>query len=313
MSTTTITANAAATAGRAINMHRVRLVLGYALACGLLAALAAYGADYYLLPNGERPFSEKHLLLKPSGVIGLKLGFLGVACFSGIFLYAVRKRWPWLQRFGLTRHWLDNHVLLGLAAPVVIAFHAAFKFHGFAGIAFWIMLAVAISGIVGRYLYGQIPRSLSAAELSRRELQEMQEQLAAQLRQQDLLPAADLAALHRLPSEEQLGRLPALVALPWMMFLDAARVAHIAAMRRHVLGPRRSLRTLGGLLPSGHRELEEAIGVARAEASLAKRILFLDRVRQVFHLWHVVHKPFSYSFAVLAAIHVVVVMLLGFH
>jgi len=45
---------------------------------------------------------------------------------------------------------------------------------------------------------------------------------------------------------------------------------------------------------------------------LAKQVLFLSRTQQVFHLWHVVHRPFSYSFVVLALIHIVVVMWLGF-
>jgi type IV secretory pathway VirB2 component (pilin) len=32
----------------------------------------------------------------------------------------------------------------------------------------------------------------------------------------------------------------------------------------------------------------------------------------VFHLWHVVHKPFSYTFAVLAMIHIGLVMMMGY-
>ncbi|MCP6726220.1 hypothetical protein NL526_29605, partial [Klebsiella pneumoniae] len=76
----------------------------------------------------------------------------------------------WLNRLGSARHWLDFHVILGLTAPVIIAFHASFKFHGIAGVAFWIMLSVAVSGVVGRYVYAQIPRSLSSAELSLKEL-----------------------------------------------------------------------------------------------------------------------------------------------
>ena len=35
-----------------------------------------------------------------------------------------------------------------------------------------------------------------------------------------------------------------------------------------------------------------------------KRVLFLSRSQKVFHLWHVVHKPFSYAFAVLALLHI---------
>ena len=113
--------------------------------------------------------------------------------FLAIFLYPLRKRWLWLSRQGSSRHWLDIHVLLGLSAPFIIAFHASFKFRGFAGMAFWFMLAVALSGIFGRYLYAQIPRSLSTAELSLRELQDMQFQLAEKLQHQELLAEGRLA------------------------------------------------------------------------------------------------------------------------
>ncbi len=43
--------------------------------------------------------------------------------------------------------------------------------------AFWIMTAVTLSGFIGRYLYSQIPRSLNAAELSIKEIQEMEVKL----------------------------------------------------------------------------------------------------------------------------------------
>ena len=59
------------------------------------------------------------------------------------------------------------------------------------------------------------------------------------------------------------------------------------------------LQTLAGFLPTRNRELEKAIRAAAEEAALSKRILFLSRSQKVFHLWHVVHKPFSYAFAVL--------------
>jgi len=292
--------------------HRIRLFTGYVLAVALIVALAVYGFSYYTLSSADRPFSPKHALLKPSGVIGLKLGFLGLGMFLAIFLYPLRKRWAWLSRQGSARHWLDIHVLLGLAAPFVIAFHSSFKFAGFAGMAFWIMLAVSLSGIVGRYLYAQIPRSLNAAEISMKELQEIQAGLAQRLTQQELLPQADLHSLLRLPARQQVERLPMFVALVYMMVLDIVRVFRIAGLRRHALPLSRKMTTLAGFLPTRYLDLEKAIHLAREEASTAKRVLFLSRSQQVFHLWHVVHKPFSYSFAVLALIHIVVVFMMGY-
>ncbi len=292
--------------------HRIRLFALYGVAIALIAGLSAYGFNYYTLSASERPFSPKHVLLRPSGSIGLKLGFLGFLIFLGIFLYPLRKAWPWLGQQGSARHWLDIHVLLGLTAPFIIAFHSSFKFRGFAGIAFWIMVAVSLSGVIGRYLYSQIPRRVNAAELSMKELQEFQEKLAHQLDQQDLLPQADVRSLLKLPSQEKVDRMFMLFALVYMMLLDVARTFRIAKLRRHALGFGEQLATLAGFLPTRNRDLEKAIGMAREEAATAKRVLFLKRSQQVFHLWHVVHKPFSYTFALLAVIHIVVVMMMGY-
>ena len=292
--------------------HRLRLFAGYAIAIALIVGIAAYGFDYYTASVDDRPFMAKHALLRPSGRVGVKLGILGFAMFLVIFLYPLRKYWTWLGRQGVARHWLDFHVLLGLSAPFVIALHASFKFHGFAGIAFWIMLAVSLSGVVGRYLYSQIPRRVNAAELSRKELQELQEKMTQQLEQQNFLQAANLRSALRLPSQETVDKLPIPLALVYMLLLDLARPFRIARLRNGALRGTEHLTTLGGMLPTRHREMERAIAVAREEASLSKRILFLSRTEQVFHLWHVVHKPFSYTFAILALVHISVVLMMGF-
>ncbi|HZQ23950.1 MAG TPA: hypothetical protein VFA89_14255 [Terriglobales bacterium] len=292
--------------------HRRRVLAAYLLFATLILGLAVHGFDYYTLSAADRPFSPKHVALRPSGAVGLKLGFLGLGMFLVIFLYPLRKRWAWLLRQGSAKHWLDFHVVLGIAAPFVIAFHASFKFRGFAGMAFWIMVSVSLSGIIGRYLYSQIPRSLSAAEISLKELQDARQQLATQLAKQHSLPGADLKALLRLPTAEQVKRWPAVYALIYMLGLDLLRPFQIAKLRRHALTFAESIRSFGGMVKTGNLELEAAIATARDEAALAKRILFLSRSQQVFHLWHVVHKPFSYSFALLAIIHIVVVMMMGY-
>ncbi len=293
-------------------VHRFILIGGYVIAICFLLALAIYGWDYYTLDLAQRPFSDKHHFLKPSGVIGLKLGFLGLGVFFAIFLYPLRKHWPWLMRQGSTRHWLDIHVLLGLTAPFIIAFHASFKFQGFAGVAFWIMAAVSASGVVGRYLYSQIPRRVNAAELSRKEIQELQAQMAAELADQHLLPQAGLRQMLHLPSQQTVDRLPIVIAIIYMMLLDVGRVFRVAKLRRHALHGGQYLTTFFGLFPTRNHALERAIATAREEAALSKRILFLSRSEKVFHLWHVVHKPFSYTFAVLAFIHIAVVMMMGY-
>jgi hypothetical protein len=260
----------------------------------------------------QRPYSPKHILLKPSGRIGLNLGLLGLGMFLTIFLYPLRKRWPWLSRQGSTRRWLDFHVLLGLSAPFVIALHSSFKFQGFAGMAFWIMTTVALSGVVGRYLYSQIPRRVTAAELSLKELRDLQEKHTAELAAQRMVSESDLQAVFRGPTEAEVARMPIVAVLAKMVMLDIARPFRIARLRRRTLSAVPCLLCLGGLFRTSNVELENVVEIAREQASLSKRMAFLSRAQQVFHLWHVVHKPFSYSFAVLALVHISVVWLLGF-
>ena len=63
---------------------------------------------------------------------------------------------------------------------------------------------------------------------------------------------------------------------------------------------------------TSHPDLERAVAVAREEAAIAKRVLFLSCSQKVFHLWHVVHRPFSYTFALLAIVHIVLVVMMGY-
>ena len=311
MSTLASVMNYAAAQKAAERGHRRRLKVAATVAIASVAALAVYGWDYYLLGAAERPFSPKHELLKPSGAIAIKLGMVGVALFVTIFLYPLRKRVKWLGRIGSGKHWLDFHVIAGLTAPVIIAFHASFKFRGIAGVAFWIMLSVAISGVIGRYVYAQIPRSLSSAEASLGELADAEAALASSLAAQHLFSAQELEPILRIPAPEQVRAVPLLRAVLLMFTLDVTRPFHVARLRMRVLRWRSAL-YMAGLVRTPHKELERAIDLARTKALLSKRIAFLSRSQQIFHLWHVVHRPFSYSFAVLALIHIAVVIALGY-
>jgi hypothetical protein len=292
--------------------HRIRLRALYWIAIAIVLAVFVYGFDYYMLAAPDRPFSPKHQFLKPSGPVGLFLGFFAVALFFGLFLYPVRKAWSWLNKLGNSKHWLDIHILMGLTAPFLILLHCTMKFRGIAGMGFWFMFAVSLSGVVGRYLYTQIPRSLNAAELSRKEQEELRSKLAQQLSVQRLLPENDLRNLLRLPSAESIKKLSLGGAIVYMMLLDLALMSRVARLRRRALHGAEYLTTLGGMLRTGHDDLERAIGTAREEASLSKRILFLAHAQRIFHLWHVVHKPFSYTFVILALLHIGVQFMLGY-
>jgi len=282
------------------------------LALSVVLVIAGYGYDYYLLGAAERPFSPKHDILRPSGTIGIRLGMLGVLMFFLIYLYPLRKKWGWLGRQGNSRHWLDFHIVLGTTAPIIIAFHSSFKFGNIAGMAFWSMLMVTLSGFIGRYLYSQIPRNLNAAELSMREIQEREAALRKELAEQRETFGFAVDALYQLPSAAQVAKTPAIASLISMVLIDFRRPFRTSWVRLRNAGFGAWLFSLFGLFPTGDRGLERAIRIAKTEAKLSKSIAFLSRTQRIFQLWHVIHRPFSYAFAILAIIHIGLALFMGY-
>src|SRR5215472_56791 len=292
--------------------HRTRLFLAWMLALAVVLVIGGYGYNYYLLSAAQRPFSPKHELLRPSGTIGIKLGMLGVLMFFLIYLYPLRKKWGWLGRQGNSRHWLDFHIVLGTTAPIIIAFHSSFKFGNIAGMAFWSMLMVTMSGFIGRYLYAQIPRNLNAAELSIKEIREKEAALKKELADQRATFGFAVDALYELPSASEVAKTPAVASLISMVLIDFRRPFRTSWIRLRQAGFAAWLFSLFGFLPTRNPGLERALRIAKTEAKLSKSIAFLSRTQRIFQLWHVIHRPFSYAFAILAIIHITLALYMGY-
>jgi hypothetical protein len=175
------------------------------------------------------------------------------------------------------------------------------------------MVIVALSGVVGRYIYAQIPRSLNSAELSLQEAQEISARLASQLKGLGILSERDIARLLQLPDVRQAASMSLLSALWQMMLLDVKFPFRVWRLRQKMIWSHGRWWSLVGVGRTRNAQLERAIATAREQAVLTKKILFLSKSNRMFHLWHVIHRPFSYSFAVLAAIHVTLMLMLGYY
>ncbi len=140
------------------------------------------GLDYYLTPLQERPRHMDYAILKPGGDIGHGLGIIGSCMMMIMLLYSVRKRKRIFNKLGPISHWLDVHIYFGIFGPLFIILHSSFKVGGLVAISFYSMLAVALSGILGRYLYMQIPRNIRGHELSLKESELLNNQLTEQLK-----------------------------------------------------------------------------------------------------------------------------------
>ena len=173
-------------------------------------------------------------------------------------------------------------------------------------------MVVTLSGFVGRYLYSQIPRGLSAAELTKKELDEKEEAMQKELEEQKRTFGFSVDALYHLPTPQRVASSSMVEALLSMFMLDFKRPFQASLVRLQTAGFGPWLFSFCGLRPTDDQKLERAIRVAGTQAALSKRILFLSRTQQVFNLWHVVHRPFSYAFAILALIHIGIVLYMGY-
>ena len=54
------------------------------------------------------------------------------------------------------------------------------------------------------------------------------------------------------------------------------------------------------------------LATAKARVLLGRRILFHNRIRELFHYWHVIHKPFAFLMLIIMVVHVGVTVALGY-
>lgn len=125
------------------------------------------GSVYYSLPLEERFYHEFHETFKASGILGHGLGIVGTIMIAfGVFLYIGAKKYGWLTKLVRLKYLLEFHIYLCTLGPILVLFHTTFKFGGIVSIAFWSMVIVVLSGVVGRFLYIRLPRDWQGRELT---------------------------------------------------------------------------------------------------------------------------------------------------
>ena len=270
----------------------------------LLAGLGLwwYGGDYYTLPLDQRPDAPLHQVLDPTGSLGHPLGMLGTAMLLGILVYSLRKNLRFLQRVGTLRQWLSVHIFFGLMGPLLVTFHTGFKVEGLVAIAYWSMMVAMLSGIFGRYIYIQIPRTATGDRASLDSLQEEQVQLEAQLRQQLAGEPQLYDQIQALLLTGREGELQGWIALVQVASQDLSR----PFIRRRLVG---MLKGHSHLHPDAIRQV---VHLAQRKAILARRLAMIEAMDKAFHYWHVFHRPFAWIMLVIAAVHIGVALLLGY-
>ena len=259
-----------------VRPHRAILALLYLVAFAALAHYLSEGWSYYRTPLLERPHHPQFWSLKPGGTLGRSFGIAGAALMTIMLLYSARKRLKPLRKAGPVSAWLDFHIFCGVIGPLLIILHSSFKVQGLVALSFWSMIAVALSGVFGRYLYLQIPRTRAGDERTLADVQREGDELSARLRELGM-------------SAETLEELETIAA------------TQSAWKRRSRL--RAFERKHGGA---------ELVAAIERKAKLHRRILRWHRLQEVFHHWHVFHKPFAVIMYLFLIVHIVVVTVTGY-
>lgn len=100
-------------------------------------------------------------LFKAGDDVGYWLGVAGAVMMLLLFSYPLRKHFRFAQRWGAVKGWLYAHMVLGVGGPLLILVHSGFQFGSLnAGVALYSMIIVALSGVVGRFIYARVNRGL---------------------------------------------------------------------------------------------------------------------------------------------------------
>lgn len=237
---------------------------------------------------------------------GYWLGVTGGVMMLLLFSYPLRKHFSFARNWGRVKWWFLVHMLLGVGGPVLILLHSTFRVGSLnAAVALYSMLAVAGSGVIGRFIYARVNRGLRGEQASLSELR-----IKAGLQQADAWSRLAFAP----KVEERLAdfeKVEIKAQANWATY--ARQVFWLPAQQWFVY--RKCVNDFQPVLNTlAKRDQWSKIDRDRREKhSKTLVIQYLNAVTRVaqfrayerlFSLWHVAHIPFVYLLLISAAVHV---------
>ncbi len=264
--------------------------------------LILYGYQYYSTPLLTRFFNPHDNLLKPSGLIGQGLGVLGsIMMIIGVSVYMVRKRFRSFFHVGYLKDWLELHIFLCTLGPVFVLFHTAFKFGGIVAVSFWSMTAVVLSGVIGRFIYIQIPHTIEGQLIGIDELNSQSEKYSQQLKTEFHIPEYLFSRIEEISS---IKRYKSAKLKTGFLFIikDYFGMKSVLHSLKHEL--------ILAEIPRVNRKL--ILKTAKTKLIISRRIGLLQTMQNIFKYWHVVHLPFAIVMFVIMFIHIAVTVAFGY-
>lgn len=236
------------------------------------------------------------VIYEPSKGIWHPVGWIGSGMMVVMMLYSIRKRVLMFRTFGSLRNWLSAHMFLGIMGPVLVTFHTTFKFNGIIATSFWSMIITMIFGILGRYIYIQIPRSIAGAELRVQDIESMVQTIDSRLG--EFSKGVNVTELSRA------------IDFRRKESADTGLIKSLLFMLQDDIVISYRLNKLNSVLRKNHnlpwkirRKIEFLI---RKKAAFTRRMSYLSTSHKILHYWHIFHVPLAIVMFLIMILHVFV-------
>lgn len=245
-------------------------------------------------------------LFKPRDDIGYWLGVAGAVMMLILFSYPLRKHFRFARSWGPVRMWLVLHMVLGVGGPLLILVHSGFRFGSLnAGVALISMIIVALSGVVGRFIYMRVNRGLHGEIGSLQDLK-----LRAGLEQEGVRSRLSFArevekTLLDFAKKERaaqpgwrtyLRRVFVLPMVQWLVYWRCARLLRepSARLAAHLQWNEAKVRE--------HRRLARKLVMRYLNAEV--RVAQFGAYTWMLSAWHIAHIPFVFLLVLSTFIHI---------
>jgi len=248
-------------------------------------------------------------LFKAGDDTGYWIGVAGGVMMLLLFSYPLRKHFRFARNWGRVKWWFLVHMILGVGGPTLILLHSTFHVGSLnAAVAMYSMIAVALRGVVGRFLYARVNCDLHFERAILQDLQARAGLDEAEKRSRLVFAPKVEERLVEFEQHEVHARANGLTYLRQMFWLP---IYQRLVYRQCAVELRQVLLAMAKQERWHKRDYivrkNNANMLVNQYLNAVTRVAQCKAVERLFSLWHVAHIPFVYLLVISAVVHVVAV------
>jgi len=262
-----------------------------------------FGAMFFSIFYGWLNYEDFYLSAENG--LGYYFGIAGGICMLVLLLYPLRKKLRSLKNFGPIKHWFKIHMGLGIIGPTLILYHANFSLGSVnSNVALICMLTVALSGLIGRFIYTHIHYGLYGEKMTLVELKTGLEQTRTDISKQ----FSSFPEIQRILSELEImvgKRRHFVTQILWLPVMSANiyfKRNKIKKILKQDISNNKTELTVHHI-----NSFRDAFRTIYNYIETSKRLGQLMTYERLFSLWHILHLPLFFMLIITGFIHVIAV------